>query len=135
LAPSLASRLLSSFPRTPSCPLTHWKSVVAMRLRSRNAALLKRGAFLMPIQPLFSQEGRCVVRPSMAYLESDIIVKGQNFGTDAAATMIAAISPTWFDCQGPGTRIEAFRSWLGPIQTPLPHRAFSCPLFMQAPSV
>ena len=95
--PSLARRSLSSFPWVPLWPLTHWKSVVTMRLRRRKAAHLNRSAFLTPIQPLSSQVCKCVVRPSMAYLESDIIVRGQNFGKESMATMMAASSPTWLD--------------------------------------
>lgn len=134
-APSLARRSLSSFPSVPSCPLIHLKSVVAIRLRRTCAAYLKKSAFLIPIHPSFSHVGRWVVRPSMAYFESDIIVRGQNLGIDEAATMMAAISPTWLDCWVPGIRIEAFRTSLGPTQTPLPLRASSLPLFIQAPSV
>jgi hypothetical protein len=75
-APSLARRSLCSFPRVPLWPFTHWKSVVAMRCWSRNAAHLKKFAFCIPIHPRSSQVGRCVVRPFMAYMESDTIVSG-----------------------------------------------------------
>jgi hypothetical protein len=42
------------------------------------AAFLKMGAFFIPIQPLSSQELRRVVRPSIAYIESETITKGMN---------------------------------------------------------
>jgi hypothetical protein len=109
--------------------------VVAMRLRSRKAARLKRSAFLIPIQPLSSQVCRYVVRPSIAYLESDMIVRGQNFGKESMAAMMAAISPTWLDWWGPGMRNAAFFAWFGAIQMPLPHRASCFPLLLHAPSV
>ena len=134
-APSLVRRSLSSFPRVPLWPLTHWKSVVAVRLRSRKAALLNRSAFLMPIQPLSSHVCRCVVRPSIAYLESDIIVRGQKLGKESMAAIMAASSPTWLDWWGPGIRIAAFLVWLGPIQMPLPHWASNFPLLLHVPSV
>src|SRR6266404_1756556 len=41
-APSLASLSLSSFPVSPSCPLTHWKVVVAVLCFSVAAAALNR---------------------------------------------------------------------------------------------
>src|SRR5712672_2324075 len=96
-APSLASWSLYSFPRVPLWPLTHWKLVVAERFQSRKAALLKRLAFLMPIHPWSSHVCRCVVRPSIAYFESDIIVSGQNPGVESVAAMMVASSPTWLD--------------------------------------
>lgn len=121
-APSLASWSLCSLPRTLSCPLIHLKSVVAIQLRRRKATCLKNSAFFTPIQLLSSQVGRCVVRPFIAYFESKMMVRGQNFGKELTAAMMAAISPTWLDCLGPGTRIAAFLSWLGPTHMPLPRR-------------
>ena len=53
-APSFANSLLPSFPSFPLCPLIHWKVVGAVRSLRRWATFLKRGAFLMPIQPQFS---------------------------------------------------------------------------------
>jgi len=50
-APSLASWSLCLLPSTPLWPLTHWKAVVAVRRRSRYAALWKNWAFSMPIHP------------------------------------------------------------------------------------
>jgi len=45
----------------------------------------------------------------MAYLESDIISSGWDIGTEVTATMMAAISPTWFDCAGLGTLMDLLR--------------------------
>ena len=72
-APSFANLSLSSFPRFPLCPLTHLKDVVAVHFLSRYAARLKSWAFSTPIQPSSSHLLRCVVRPSMTYLESVIM--------------------------------------------------------------
>ncbi len=51
----------------------------------------------MPIHPMSSQDLRCSVRPSMAYLESEKIVRGWKGGIAEIASMIATISPTWLD--------------------------------------
>ena len=73
--------------------------------------------------------------PSMAYFESDRIVRGQNLRKASTAAMMAAISPTWLDCRGPGILIAAFLGWSGPTHIPLPQRAFRFPLLWHAPSV
>src|SRR5260221_3989164 len=134
-APSFASLLACSFPSTPSWPLTHLKRVGAVRLRSRYAVFLNRGAFLTRIRPCFSHTGRCVVRPSIVYLESDIISRCWDSGTEATTISMAAISSTWFDWTLPGTFIALFRGLFGPAQIPPPQEAFLFPLFRQAPSV
>ena len=135
VAPSFASLSLNSFPSTPSWSFTHLKVVMAMRRRRRCAAFWKNGAFFTPIHPWSSQDCRWVVSPSMAYLESDIISIGWDIGTDATAIMMATISPTWFDCAGPGTLNDLLRGLPCPAQTPLPQVALLFPLFRQAPSV
>ena len=133
IAPSFASLSLSSLPRSPLWPLTHLKKVGAVRLLSEYAAVLNRFAFLMPIHPLFSQFFRCFVRPSMTYFESVIIIRGQKVGIVVAALITAAISPTWFDCSGPGTRMALLNGLLGLTHIPPPQYAFAFPLLKQAP--
>ena len=44
------------------------------------------------------------MRPSITYCESVYILSGQLWGIVSAVTIIAAISPIWFDCSSPGTR-------------------------------
>ena len=134
LAPSLASLSLSSFP-FPSCPLIHWKEVVAMRCFSMCAAFLKKGAFFIPIQPLSSHSLRCFVRPFMAYMESVMIFRGMNFGMVLAAFRIATTSPTWFDWWVPGILRAVFAKWSDSNHIPLPQRAFNFLLLKQALSV
>jgi hypothetical protein len=91
-APSFARQSLSSFPWFPSWPFTHWKVVVADILFRRYAAFLKKSAFLILIQPQSSHSLRNIVRPSIVYFESDIILIGQFVGTTEAVTIIAVIS-------------------------------------------
>jgi hypothetical protein len=93
-APSLARRLLCSVPMESSWPLAHWSIVVADLWRRMDAAFLNSGAFFIPIQPWFSHAFRCVVRPSMAYLEVVTITRGCDLGVADTATIMAAISPT-----------------------------------------
>ena len=58
-APSLARWSLFSFPRVPSCPFMHLNFVMAIWLCGTCAAFLK-SAFLIPIHPSFSCDGRWV---------------------------------------------------------------------------
>jgi len=111
---SLASRSASSLPALPAWPLVHWKDVGAMRCFRTLAVVLKSAAFLMPIHPLSSQVLRCLVRPSMAYRESEMILRGNNFGIAVAALRIATISPTWLDWLSPEGRKAKFLWSLGP---------------------
>lgn len=134
-APSFASVLLSSFPRKPAWPLIHLKIVGAILVFSRYAALLKRSVLLMPIHPLFSQLGRCSVRPSITYLESVTILSLRKFGVTSAVAMTAMSSPTWFDWCGPGTFIALFSLCSLPNHIPLLHFASTFPFFIHAPSV
>lgn len=71
----------------------------------------------------------------MTYLESVIIIRGQHVSIVVAALITAAISPTWFDCSGPGTRMALLNGLLGPTHIPLPQYVFAFPLLKQAPSV
>ena len=134
-APSLANLSLSSLPWFPAWPFTHLKRVGAVRRLRRYAAVLKRSAFFIPIHPLFSQSLRCFVRPSITYLESVIIIRGHDAGIIVAVFIMAAISPIWLDCFGPGTFMVLLSSLSGLIHIPLPQYAFSLPLLKQAPSV
>ena len=135
LAPCLARRSLSSFLMVPLWPFVHWKIVLADRIRSRCAAFLKRFTFFIPIQPSFSQFSRCVVRPLMMYSESVMIFRGWHGSVAFAAAIIAASSPIWFDCVSPRILMAQFFGFLSPNHTPLPHLAFSFPLFRHALSV
>lgn len=71
----------------------------------------------------------------MAYFKSDIIVRGWKGGTVSMVAIMAAISPIWFECWGPGIQIARIRSCSGPNHTPLLHQALSFPLLSQVPSV
>ena len=53
---------------------------------------MNNGAFFMLIQPMSSQVFRWVVSQLIAYLESDIIVRGRNGGVAEVAWIMAAIS-------------------------------------------
>ena len=90
---------------------------------------------MIPIHPSSSYEGRYSVSLLIAYIELEIIIRGANLMTEDAALMMAVISATWFDWDGPGILIVWFLSSLGPNQMPLLHLAFSLPLLRQAPSV
>jgi len=76
-----------------------------------------------------------MVKPSIVYLESEMIRRGWDRGTNSMAIIITVISPIWFDCMGPGTLMAAFSGLLGPAQTPALQMAFLLLLFIQAPSV
>jgi hypothetical protein len=76
VAPLLASLSLSLFPLLPLCPLTHWRYVGVDHLLSRYAALWNHFLLLMPIQPMSSHFWRWMVSPSIAYLESVLIIRG-----------------------------------------------------------
>jgi hypothetical protein len=134
-APSFARQLLSSFPSTPLWPFVQRSDVVAILWQRRAVAFLKKGAFFIPIQPLFSHSSRFVVRPSITYFESVTIVSGCDFGTAATAIITATISPTWLDWALPGTH----RAWLFGLlwlnHIPLPQVALVFPLFRHALSV
>ena len=75
------------------------------------------------------------MRLSITYCESVYILSGQLWGIVSAVTIIVAISPIWFDCSSPGTRMALFCSWFGLNQIPLPQCAFAFPFLKQAPSV
>ena len=53
--------------------------------------------FCMFVHPRSSQEARCVVRPSRAYRESVMHVRGERGLDSWRATTIVASSPVWFD--------------------------------------
>ena len=84
---------------------------------------------------MFSHFVRCIVSLSIAYFESEIILRGEKVGAFVRATIIATISPTWFDWISPGTLMVQFWGSLGPNHTPLLLLAFFFLLFMHAPSV
>lgn len=75
-APCFARASHFSLPSSPLWPLTHLKVVGADRFLRRYAALLNQSLFLTSIHPLSSHSVRCLVRPSMMYLESVIISRG-----------------------------------------------------------
>lgn len=75
------------------------------------------------------------VRLCIAYLESVIIVRSDEGGVTCSATTIAAISPAWLDCEGPGTRIALFRGCPSSNHTPAPQVALCWPLLRHEPSV
>jgi len=75
-APCLARWSLSLFPVVLLCPLIHWNVVWAGWYLNRCAAFLNSAVFFMLIQPSFSQFSRCVVNPSVMYLESVMILRG-----------------------------------------------------------
>ena len=71
----------------------------------------------------------------MAYLESDIIVSGLVGSVCWRVTMIATISPIWFDCCWPGVLMAWFLGLFSPNHMLLPHVALSLPFLLQLPSV
>ena len=75
------------------------------------------------------------VRLCIAYLESVLIVRLDIGGEICSATTIAAISPVWLDCAGPGTWIALFRECLSVNQTPAPQVALCWLLWRQELSV
>src|SRR6266478_1944728 len=133
--PSFASLSFSSFPWVPMWPLTQEKVVFANLHFSRNTAFLKRAALSIFIHPRTSQFCRCSVSPSITYLKSEMISRGQKWGTFCITIMTAASSPVWLDCLLLGTLKAVFLGSFGPNQMPPPHLALSFPLFMQALSV
>ena len=68
VAPSLARWSTSLFLWFPEWPLTHLKYVGATRLRSWYAATWNHCLLEMFVHPLSSQEARCLVRLSRAYI-------------------------------------------------------------------
>ena len=134
-APCFTSASLPSFPSFLSWPFTHCIIVLADLCLIRWATFLKNLAFLMSIQPSFSQDSRWVVRPSSTYFESVSILTGWYGGMISSAAMTAMISPIWLDWVSPGTHSARFRGSFCANQTPLLQHAFCFPLSMQAPLV
>lgn len=71
----------------------------------------------------------------MMYLESVIIIKGQEAGIILAIFIMAAISPTWLDCAGPGTHMALLKLLSKLTLIPLPQYAFYFPLLKHPLSV
>ena len=134
-APWFASSSARSFPSVPAWPLVHLNFDGAARRLRWYAAIWNHILLLTLVHPLSSQLLRCFVRPSIAYLESDVIVSGVIGSLICRAIAIAAISPVWLDWSSPGTLIAQFQGWFSPNQMPLPLTAFNLPLLMQDPSV
>jgi len=99
------------------------------------AVALKKHLLAMPIHLQSSQVSRWEVSPFITYRESVTILTGVHVLMDCSATSTTAISPTWLDCSGPRIFIAQFSGWFSSIHIPLPHVAFSFPLFMQEPSI
>ena len=134
-APSIARWSACSFPLVPWWPFTHLKLVGAARRLIWYAAASSQVLLLIFVHPLSSQVFRCFVSPSIAYRESDIIVRGVVGSAIWRATVMAAISPVWLVWWVPGTLIARFSGWSSPNHTPLPLFASSLPFFTQEPSV
>jgi|SRR6267142_874482 len=88
IAPSLASLSASSLPKELLWPFIHLKDVVVIRCLREAAAFLKKDAFFMPIQPSSSQELSESVSPLMVYFESEMMIRGKNFGIAEVALTI-----------------------------------------------
>ena len=88
VAPLFASLSLSSFPIVPLWPLTHCRVVLAEWCLSKWIVFRKSWAFFIFIHPSFSQVSRCVIRPSITYLESETILRGQNLGVELVAAVL-----------------------------------------------
>lgn len=110
-------------------------AVWADRLRRWYAVALIYSLFAMPIHPVSSQCGRCLVKLSMAYLESVTKVIGMYGSVRCSASSIADSSAIWFECFCPGILKARFLGWFSPIHIPHPLCAFSFPLFKHEPSV
>ena len=76
----------------------HLKAVVVMCYSRIAAAFLKWGAFLIPIYPSSSHEARYSVSLLIAYMGSEMIIRGANLITEDTALIMAMISAIWFDC-------------------------------------
>lgn len=64
-----------------------------------------------------------------------MIVRLADGGAVCRATAIAAISPVWLDCSGPGTQIFLFKGWPSETHIPAPQMASWRPLWRHDPSV
>ena len=113
-APSFARRSASSLPWSPEWPSIHLK-IVGAALRCRWYAAAWNHVLLETlVQPWFSQVVRCSVRPSRAYHELVMQVRGDSGFDNWSATTSTASSPAWLDCSMPGTRMAWFRGWPSP---------------------
>ena len=92
-APSTASLMLSVWPGVPAFPVAHWKVVIANLHFRRKVAFLNMSALHIPIQPWSSQSCKCLVSPSITYMESVLISSGQKWCTSAIAMITATIFP------------------------------------------
>ena len=106
--PSAASLSAPSFPSMPACPFTHCSTVLAVLALSQAVVHLKSGPCFIPIQSFASQSEACLVSPSIANLESLLILSGRFPGVSFITRRIASSSATWLDCFVPGTRIATF---------------------------
>ena len=129
-APSTASLMLSVWPGVPVFPATHWKVVIADLCFRRKVAFLNMSAFHILIQPWSSQSHKCLISPSITYMESVLISSGQKWCTSAIAMINATTFPLWLDCSDPRTLNTLFLWSWGPNQIPLPHWASSLPLWV-----
>ena len=71
----------------------------------------------------------------IVYCESVSIVSFVVCETICSATSIAASSPVWFDCLGPGILMLLLLGWLSAIQMPAPLLTSCLPLFTHDPFV
>lgn len=89
----------------------------------------------IPVQPLSFQSLRCLVRPSITYLESEIQHSGTVRSANCSAITRAASSLVWLDWLLPGILIARFSGWFSPNHIPPPHFASNLLLLKHDPSV